>query len=33
MEVSAVSRAGVNEVFEVLLDAIHQKATATNSAP
>lgn len=33
MEVSAVSRASVNEAFEVLLDAIHQKANEANSAP
>jgi Rab family protein len=33
MEVSAVSRAGVNEAFEVFLDAIHQKASETSSAP
>jgi hypothetical protein len=33
MEVSAVSRSGVNEAFEVLLDTIHQKAKETNSAP
>ena len=31
-EVSAVTAAGVNEAFEALLNAIHQKATATNRA-
>lgn len=31
MEISALTDAGVNEAFEVLLSAIHQKANETNS--